>query len=132
MTKIEDTVRIPPYRFDDPLEEVAIQTLNDTYNGRLDKKLGLLICVNEIEEIGEGRLIMGDGASYHNVVFNAIFFKPEQQEVIDGEVIEIAEFGAFVRIGPMDGLVHVSQVTDDYINYDSKEEHSLQKNLIKL
>ena len=63
MTKIEDTVRIPPYRFDDPLEEVAIQTLNDTYNGRLDKKLGLLICVNEIEEIGEGRLIMGDGAS---------------------------------------------------------------------
>ena len=113
MTKIEDTVRIPPYRFDDPLEEVAIQTLNDTYNGRLDKKLGLLICVNEIEEIGEGRLIMGDGASYHNVVFNAIFFKPEQQEVIDGEVIEIAEFGAFVRIGPMDGLVHVSQVTDD-------------------
>ena len=75
MTKIEDTVRIPPYRFDDPLEEVAIQTLNDTYNGRLDKKLGLLICVNEIEEIGEGRLIMGDGASYHNVVFNAIFFK---------------------------------------------------------
>ena len=92
MTKIEDTVRIPPYRFDDPLEEVAIQTLNDTYNGRLDKKLGLLICVNEIEEIGEGRLIMGDGASYHNVVFNAIFFKPEQQEVIDGEVIELFTF----------------------------------------
>ena len=47
---------------------------------------------------------MGDGASYHNVVFNAVFFKPEQQVVIDGEVIEIAEFGAFVRIGPMDGF----------------------------
>ena len=44
----------------------------------------------------------------------------EQQEIIDGEVIEIAEFGAFVRIGPMDGLVHVSQVTDDYIGYDAK------------
>ena len=71
-TKIEDTVRIPPYRFDDPLEEVAIQTLNETYDGRLDKKLGLLICVDKIEEIGEGRLIMGDGASYHKVVFDAI------------------------------------------------------------
>ena len=80
-----------------------------------------------IEEIGEGRLIMGDGASYHNVVFNAVFFKPEQQEIIDGEVIEIAEFGAFVRIGPMDGLVHVSQVTDDYINYDSKRGALLAK-----
>lgn len=120
MTEIEDTVRIPPYRFDDPIEEVALQTLNDTYDGHLDKNLGLLICVNEIKEIGDGKLIMGDGASYHNVVFNAVFFKPEQQEVIDGEVIEIAEFGAFVRIGPIDGLVHVSQVTDDYITYDSK------------
>jgi DNA-directed RNA polymerase subunit E' len=42
-TKIEDTVRIPPYRFESPLEEVAIKTLNETYEGRLDKKLGLLI-----------------------------------------------------------------------------------------
>jgi DNA-directed RNA polymerase subunit E' len=119
-TKIEDTVRIPPYEFEKPLEEVAIKTLNKTYEGRLDKKLGLLICVNSIDEISEGRLIMGDGASYHNVVFEAIFFKPEQHEIFDGEVIDIVDYGAFVRIGPMDGLIHVSQVTDDYINYDPK------------
>lgn len=120
MTKIEDTVRIPPYRFDEPLEDVAIETLNEVYTGKLDKKLGLMVSVVGIEEMGEGTLIMGDGAAYYTVVFNAIFFKPDQQEIIEGEVIEIAEFGAFVRIGPMDGLVHVSQVTDDYINYDAK------------
>ena len=119
-TKIEDTVRIPPYKFDEPLNKVAIQTLNETYEGRLDKKLGLFICVNEIDEIGEGKLIMGDGAAYHNVIFEALFFKPEQYEILEGEVIEIVDFGAFVRIGPMDGLIHVSQVTDDYINYDAK------------
>ena len=62
----------------------------------------------------------GDGASYHNVVFEAIFFKPEQHEIFDGEVIDIVDYGAFVRIGPMDGLIHVSQVTDDYISYDGK------------
>ena len=119
-TKIEDTVRIPPYKFEKPLKEVAIETLNETYEGRLDKKLGLLICVNDIIEIGEGRLIMGDGAAYHNVVFEAIFFKPEPHEIFDGEVIDIVDYGAFVRIGPMDGLIHVSQVTDDYINFDAK------------
>lgn len=70
---------------------------------------------------------MGDGAAYHEVVFNAVFFKPELYEIINGEVIEIAEFGAFIRIGPMDGLVHVSQVTDDYINYDSKRGALLAK-----
>ena len=126
-TKIEDTVRIPPYRFDDPLEEVAIQTLNKKYEGRLDKKLGLLICVNDIDEISDGRLIMGDGASYHNVVFEAIFFKPEQHEIFDGEVIDIVDYGAFVRIGPMDGLIHVSEVTDDYISYDAKRGALLAK-----
>ena len=126
-TKIEDTVRIPPYRFESPLEEVAIMTLNETYGGRLDKKLGLLICVNKINHISEGRLIMGDGASYHNVEFEAIFFKPEQHEIFNGEVIDIVDYGAFVRIGPMDGLIHVSQVTDDYINHDSKREALIAK-----
>ena len=120
MTTIEGTVRIPPYRFDDPLEDVAIETLNEEYIGQLDKKLGLMVGAFNIEKIGEGVLIMGDGAAYHNVVFNAIFFKPEQQEIVEGEVNDITEFGAFVKIGPMEGLVHVSQVTDDYINYDLK------------
>ncbi|MBQ2665804.1 DNA-directed RNA polymerase [Methanobrevibacter sp.] len=126
-TKIEDIVRIPPYKFDEPLIEVAIETLNETYEGRLDKKLGLLICVNEIEEIGDGKLIMGDGASYHKVIFNAIFFKPEQHEIFNGEVIDIADYGAFVKIGAMDGLIHVSQVTDDYINYDAKRQALIAK-----
>ncbi|MDR3223386.1 MAG: DNA-directed RNA polymerase [Methanobrevibacter sp.] len=127
LSKIQDTVRIPPYKFEDPLEEVVIETLNETYNGELDKNLGLLVSVNDVEEIGEGKIIMGDGAAYHDVIFNAIFYKPEIQEIIRGYVIEISEFGAFVRFGPMDGLVHVSQVTDDYINYDGKRGALLGK-----
>ena len=126
-TKIRDTVRISPYNFEYPINEVAIETLNEQYSGRLDKKLGLLICVNDILEIGEGKLIIGDGATYHNVVFEAIFFKPEQHELYDGEVIDIVEYGAFVRIGPMDGLIHVSHVTDDYITYDAKRGALLAK-----
>ena len=120
VSKIEDTVRIPPSRFGDPLEDVAVEILNESYVGKIDKKLGLMVTVKEIEEIGTGKVIMGDGAAYHDVLFTALFFKPELHEIVEGEVIEITEFGAFIRIGPMDGLVHVSQVTDDYINYDGK------------
>ncbi len=120
-------MRIPPHRFDEPLEEVAIETLNESYVGKIDKKLGLMVSVKDIEDLGTGRVIMGDGAAYHDLKFNAIFFKPELHEIIEGEVIEIAEFGAFVRMGPMDGLVHVSQVTDDYINYDAKRGALLGK-----
>lgn len=120
ISKIEDTVRIPPYRFEENREDVAIETLNEKYNGVLDNELGLMVCVTSIDELGQGKLIMGDGAAFHKVIFNAIFYKPEQQEIVEGEVIEIAEFGAFVRMGPMDGLIHVSQVTNDYISYDNK------------
>lgn len=120
ISKIDDTVRIPPSRFDEPLEEVASEIINENYVGKIDKKMGLMVTVKDIEEIGAGKVIMGDGAAYHEVVFTALFFKPELHEIVEGEVIEVTEFGAFIRIGPMDGLVHVSQVTDDYINYDGK------------
>ncbi len=127
ISKIEDTVRIPPSRFEEPIKEIAIEVLNENYVGKIDKKLGLMVTVKEIEEIGTGRVIMGDGAAYHDVIFTALFFKPELHEVVEGEVIEITEFGAFIRIGPVDGLVHVSQVTDDYINYDAKRGALLGK-----
>jgi DNA-directed RNA polymerase subunit E' len=127
VSKIEDTVRVPPHRFEEPLQEVAAEILNENYMGKIDKKLGLMVTVEKIEEIGVGKVIMGDGAAYHDVVFTALFFKPELHEIVVGEVIEVTDFGAFVRIGPMDGLVHVSQVTDDYINYDAKRGALLGK-----
>jgi DNA-directed RNA polymerase subunit E' len=40
---------------------------------------------------------------------------------VEGEVVEIADFGAFVRIGPIDALLHVSQLMDDFISYDEKQ-----------
>jgi len=40
------------------------------------------------------------------------------QEVADGTVVETVEFGAFVGIGPVDGLLHVSQITDEYLTFD--------------
>ena len=124
---IEDTVRVPPNMFDQPLEEVAAKILNRKYVGKLDKKLGILIMVTDVLEHNQGKVVIGDGSAFYHIKFDALFYKPMLNEVIDGEVIEIIEFGAFVRIGPMDGLVHVSQITNDYINYDVKRGALLAK-----
>ena len=48
--------------------------------------------------------------------------KPKLQEIVEGDFKEIAEFGAFVSIGPIDGLVHVSQIMEDFVNYNEKEQ----------
>ncbi|MEM2795680.1 MAG: DNA-directed RNA polymerase [Candidatus Hadarchaeales archaeon] len=119
--KIEDTVRVPPDKFSEPIESAVIDILRKTYVGIADKDVGVILAITKVEKIGEGRIIMGDGASHHDVVFEALVFKPELDEVVLGEIVDITDFGAFVRIGPLDGLVHISQVMDDYISHDRKK-----------
>jgi DNA-directed RNA polymerase subunit E' len=118
---VEDTVRVPPNRFSEPLNEVIIDVLRKNYVGLTDKDVGTVLVITELKEVGVGRVIMGDGASYHDVTFEALVYKPELNEVVLGEVVEIVEFGAFIRLGPIDGLVHVSQVMDDFVGYDKKK-----------
>jgi DNA-directed RNA polymerase subunit E' len=55
------------------------------------------------------------------ITFKALAFYPKLQEIIEGEVVEITDFGAFVRIGPTDALLHLSQITDDYLKSDVKQ-----------
>jgi len=124
LVKLEDIVRIPPDRFKDDQKEVVTDILREQYEGKWDKELGMVLCVQDVLEIGEGRVIHGDGASYNNVTFNVLTFLPKLHEVIEGHVVEIVEFGVFVRIGPVDALAHVSQITNDYISYD-KKQHTL-------
>jgi DNA-directed RNA polymerase subunit E' len=118
---IEDTVRVPPNRFSEKLEDVVLDILKKSYGGVTDKDVGMVLVITKVLDISIGRVIMGDGASYHDVTFEALVYKPEINEIVFGEVVEIVEFGAFVRLGPVDGLVHVSQVMNDFVGYDKKK-----------
>ncbi len=117
---IKDTIRIPPKLFSKNLEKSVQKALMENYEGKLDKDLGVVISVFNPREISDGRIIPGDGAAFHDIVFDALIFRPELHEVIRGEISDITEFGAFIKFGPIDGLVHVSQVTDDFVSYNEK------------
>lgn len=121
LIEIKDTVRIPPARFNEPREKVVLDILRDSYEGLIDNDLGVILSIIEVSEIETGKVVMGEAASFHNVVFSALVYMPMLHEITPGEVVEIVDFGAFVRLGAMDGLAHVSQVTDDYITFDSKK-----------
>ena len=118
---LEDTIRIPPETFGNPLEAVGHQQVKAKYEGIVDEELGYVIAVINVEVNPIGKIIPGDGATYHKVTFSLLTFYPKIQEVLEGEVVEIADFGAFVRIGPIDALLHVSQLMDDFISYDEKQ-----------
>jgi len=117
----EDTIRIPPETFGNPLEAVGRQQVKAKYEGVVNEELGYVIAVTDVKVSPTGKIIPGDGATYHKVTFSLLTFYPKIQEVVEGEIVEIADFGAFVRIGPIDALLHVSQLMDDFISYDEKQ-----------
>ncbi len=111
---------MPPSRFNMPLNQAIKESIAETYEGMLDKRFGVGLVVTNIENIGEGKILPEDPSVHYPVTFDILTFKPEIHEVILGDVIDNTEFGAFVRIGPIDGLVHVSQLLDDFVSYDEK------------
>lgn len=121
LINMEDTIRIPPETFGKPLDTVGYQRVKARYEGVVDEVLGYVIAVLNVKVSPVGKIIPGDGATYHKVNFSLLTFYPLLQEIIEGEVVEIADFGAFVRIGPVDALLHVSQLMDDFITYDEKQ-----------
>lgn len=121
LVTLEDTVRIPPEEFGKPIKAVGYEQLKARYEGMIDKELGYVVAVANIRIEDIGKIIPGDGATYHKAEFSLLTFYPKIQEVIEGEVVEIASFGAFIRVGPIDALLHVSQLMNDYISYDEKQ-----------
>ena len=121
LVTLEDAIRIPPERFGEEVNSVGYEQLKVKYDGMVDEELGYVIAVTNIKVNPFGKIIPGDGATFHKVQFSLLTFFPKIQEIIEGEVVEIAEFGAFIRIGPVDALLHVSQLMDDYISYDERQ-----------
>lgn len=117
---IEDKIKVPPKKFGLATEEAVKSSLEDTWEGLIDKRLGVILSVTSVDSIGEGKIFPSDGSIYFPVTFQALVYQPELHEVVTGYVIDVTEFGAFVRIGPVDGMIHVSQIMDDYVSYDSK------------
>jgi len=116
-TKIKDHIRVPPALFDLLKEEAVLKQIKAEYEGFISKELGMVIDVPQVDEIRDGIIIPGDGASYYETEFELLTFKPELQEVVPGAIKDIADFGAFFTMGPIDGMIHISQTMDDFVSF---------------
>jgi DNA-directed RNA polymerase subunit E' len=114
----EDVIRIPPHYLGKDMDVVADFLTRKNFEGKMDAENRLVIQAMDVHMLGDGRIVHGDGAVFQKVGFSALVFQPTLHEVVEGTVVEILKFGAFVRFGPLDGLVHISQVMDDHIDVD--------------
>ena len=119
--KVEDHVRLLPVNFGNDLRQSLIEQIKEKYSGYISQELGFVIDVAGIVEIGEGTIIPGDGASYYHTTFELLTFEPEMQEIVKGSIRDIADFGAFITMGPVDGMIYISQTMNDFVSF-SKEK----------
>ncbi len=125
---IQDTISITPNYFGEDIKKSAEEILRRKYERTIDKDLGIIIALFNVRDISDGYIVPGDPATHNNVTFDALTFNLEVDEVVAGEVSELVDFGCFVRIGPIEGLVHLSQITSDFISYDKRGGFFVSKN----
>ena len=118
LVKMENTIRIPPAYIGEDLDDVSEKIVKETFEGTMNKQNGLVVITRDVSRKGEGYILHGDGAIYQQVTFEALTYKPEVHEVVDAVVCDIVEFGAFCHIGPLDALIHKSQIMDDKVIID--------------
>ncbi|MEX2684759.1 MAG: DNA-directed RNA polymerase [Candidatus Sigynarchaeota archaeon] len=120
LVSIKDTIRIHPSSFGKDIKEEAKEIIRMEYEDIVLKDIGYVITVTDIMDIDLGKLLPKEEGMFSRCTFELLVYRPEMNEVVEGKVVEVVDFGVFVRLGPTDGLCHVSQVTDDFISYNSK------------
>jgi len=117
LTEVEDYVRVEPKLFGLPTSEAVDKQVRETYSNYYDKEIGKVVTVVEVLEVGEGVLIPGDGAAYYLSRFKLVAWKPVLHELVFGRISEITTFGAFIEMGVLRGMIHISQTMDDYVSF---------------
>ena len=115
--KIQDFIRVPPNMFNFPKKESVLHNVKSTYEGYISKDFGFVVNVIDVSSIKEGVIVPGDGAGYYDTEFELLTFKPELNELLYGKIRDITDFGAFIDIGSIEGMVHISQSMDDFVSF---------------
>lgn len=94
------------------VEDYFVEDFED-YKGRT-----MSFKITELDK-EKGRLILSHRAVVEQEKANkkqAVIETIKEGDVLDGTVQRLASFGAFVDIGGIDGLVHISQVAHDHVD----------------
>lgn len=120
MLTIKDRIRLPPQFFSMKLEDALAHILREKYERRMDREIGMVLSIWNVKPDGDGVVIPGDGAAYYSLSFDALTYLPTVNEIVEAQASELVEFGAFVGLGPIEGLVHLSQIANDFLTYNKK------------
>ena len=134
----EYIARIPPELLGEDYDKSVLDVARTSLEGRLidvqseeqpGKNVGkcYILSITDVKKLGEGAIVHGDGGVYQTIRYKALGYFPEMQEIVEGIVTSVQKFGAFIRFGPFEGLLHISQIMDDRIDIDLGNQRFIGK-----
>jgi DNA-directed RNA polymerase subunit E' len=113
LSDIATTIVVPPNKFGLRIDLVVLEIAREKYENSIHPEVGMIVAVLSIRSLMPGKIVPGEGSTFHDAIFSAITFRPLKGEYITGEVAEVIKFGVFIRVGCTDSLCHISQISDD-------------------
>ena len=117
--QVKDYVDLSPDLFEGDLNSSIKEQLIRNYSDKTTEELGLVISIISVDNVGEGFKLPEDPSRHYVVEFTILTYKPELHEVIEGEVTSVTNFGVFVSMGVIEGLVHLSQTMADQVSFSN-------------
>lgn len=116
-TKVKDYVDLKPDLFEMDLNGAIKEQIIRNYSEKTTEEFGLVVSVISVDSIGQGFKLPEDSSRHYVVEFTLLTYKPQMHEVIEGEVTSVTNFGVFVNMGVLDGLIHLSQTMVDQVSF---------------
>ncbi len=115
--KVKDYIRVPPKMFNLSRAEAVLANVKYSYENFISKDLGFVLNVLSVGKVKEGVIVPGDGAAYYDSEFELLTFKPEMNELVFAKIRDVTDFGAFMELGGVEGMAHISQSMDDFVSF---------------
>ena len=72
---ISDTIRVPPERMNLDVDEAVLKSAADKYEGLLDNRIGVVVAVTSVDNVGDGKIMANDPGVHYKSQFKILIFK---------------------------------------------------------
>ena len=119
LADVSTTIQVPPNRFGERIDHVILDIAREKYENSIHPEIGMIVAILGLKTLMPGKIVPGEGSTFHDCIIEAIVFRPIKGEYIEGEVAEVIKFGIFIRLGCTDALCHISQIANEKMTWQS-------------
>lgn len=122
LLEVQTKTSISPEQLDPSKDanELLLKRLREKLEGEILKDIGLVVAVISCQIMGEGEIPLRSPEVLFNATMKLLSFLPKEDEVVEGEVVNVTETGAFVNIGSIDAFWPRNKISDKRLTFNAR------------